>query len=429
MKFIQDRIATIKELPPKTKLLVYVLIVAIVFLFFKGIYEQVSKNSDEANVAATVKNAKVTSTPATANQRGINSPNGLDYKAGLADPSRNQGLEDLKVELSEVKAQLKNLKGMAQSNTGHGTADVPPEPRDKEAPPKAPLSGGESADPPGVNWDDKGAASSKTSVEAPIVLKPKAEVYDFRNKPKKDGDENVITVTIPTNSALEGTLLTGIAAASPGGTTGASGSMSQGMSVQAKNVGTPFISKIMGSAILPNGWRWSDLGQCFMGGTGIANLNRERVRVISDVMSCINEKGEIYEGEVVAYGLDVDGTEGLSGKVVSKQGSILLQAALIGGISGIGQALAPTALPSYNSNATSGSQQGYQFPNPSVMAASGVSQGFASASQQLTKFYLQYASQTLPIIEVNNGSRVTWILKKPITLKRSTVVALNSGSK
>ena len=87
--------------------------------------------------------------------------------------------------------------------------------------------------------------------------------------------------------------------------------------------------------------------------------------------------------------------------------------------SGLGAALAPTSLPSYNSNAVSGQSQGYQLPNAGLIADSAVGQGINSAAGQLSKFYLEFAREIFPVVEVVAGTRVTWILKESIELKKT----------
>ena len=144
---------------------------------------------------------------------------------------------------------------------------------------------------------------------------------------------------------------------------------------------------------------------------------------ISNTISCIATDGEIYEAPIKAFGLDVDGIQGIAGKVVSKQGAILMQAALTGIASGLGSALSPSALPSSNINTLSGSQQGIQTVNPSLVAQTAVGTGINQASAQLSRFYLEFARETFPVIEVTAGTRITWVLKESIEFKRTKKVA------
>ena len=101
---------------------------------------------------------------------------------------------------------------------------------------------------------------------------------------------------------------------------------------------------------------------------------------------------------------------------MTKQGSLLAKTALAGVASGLGTAFAPTALPSYNQNAQSGDRQGVQYPNPGLIAGSALGGGVNEAGRALAKFYLDYAKEMFPVIEVNAGTRVTWILKETVEL-------------
>jgi conjugal transfer pilus assembly protein TraB len=226
------------------------------------------------------------------------------------------------------------------------------------------------------------------------------------------------TVVIPTNSAFEGVLLSGFNARPSGSITAAVGTVNS-----ANSVGAPFVSRIKGEAILPSNWKLSDLGDCFMGGSATAVLSAERAYSIAKSVSCISASGEVFEGQVKAYGLDVDGTLGLACKVVSKQGSLIAQAALTGAVSGIGTALTPQQLPSYVSNASGGGQAAYQLPNPRMLAETAVGTGVEKAASQISKFYLDYAKEVFPVCEVTSGTRITWVLEEPLELKRRPLAA------
>jgi conjugal transfer pilus assembly protein TraB len=237
-----------------------------------------------------------------------------------------------------------------------------------------------------------------------------AEVKPAAVKRKEDAPQ---LLTLPINSALESVMLTGINARS-----NSAGGAASGTILSANNVGAPFVSKIKGNAILPNGWKVSDFNDCFISGTGIAILSSERANVIANVMSCIDKRGNVYEAKVKAYGVDLDGIQGIAGRVVTKQGSLLAKTALAGVASGLGSAFSPTALPSYNQNAQSGDRQGIQYPNPNLIAGSALGGGISEAGRALSRFYLDYAKEMFPVIEVNAGTRITWILQESVELNQ-----------
>ena len=215
-------------------------------------------------------------------------------------------------------------------------------------------------------------------------------------------------VSLPTNSGIESVMLTGINARS-----NASGSMPAGSVTSANNVGAPFVTRVKGEAILPNRYKVSLLNDCFISGSGVGVLSTEKAKMIADKLTCISKTGEIFESKIKAYGVDLDGNEGISGRVVTKQGSILAKAALAGVASGLGSAFNPQGISGYNSTATSGTQ-GIQYANPSLVAQQGIYGGVQSASTMLSKFYLDYAKEMFPVIEVDAGTRITWILKETL---------------
>jgi conjugal transfer pilus assembly protein TraB len=64
----------------------------------------------------------------------------------------------------------------------------------------------------------------------------------------------------------------------------------------------------------------------------------------------------------------------------------------------------------------SGDRQGIQYPNPKLVAGSALGGGVNEASKALARFYLDYAKEMFPVIEVNAGTRVTWILQETVEL-------------
>jgi conjugal transfer pilus assembly protein TraB len=361
----------------------------------------------------------------------------------LPETLRNQGIEEIQTKVEALSADLASMKsalkdaqaqrrGQAESAPGMGASsaaasmpgmaglDSPVSSVDWTAP-GVPRAGAKPTGRSGApDFSAPGAAPNLgTSLGAPVEAasepdRKRMQVWPAEHASgERAGAADAGGPVIPVNSALESVMLSGINARPSGSIGGAVGSVTA-----ANNVGAPFVTRIKGDAILPNGWKLSDIGDCFLGGSGIAVLSTERAYVIADNLSCVAANGEVYEAPIKAYGLDVDGTLGIAGKVVSKQGALLLQAALTGMASGLGAALAPTSIPAYNSNAVNGSTTGLQFPNPAGVAQTAVGQGINQAASQLSKFYLDYAKETFPVVEVVSGTRVTWVLKESVELKR-----------
>ncbi len=341
---------------------------------------------------------------------------GENYQfSALPTTNRNQGLEDLQVEVQRMREELDqyrrnpNQTGHMQNGLGSTSAEV-----DLNAPlNRSPISASGSGN---LNLDvlntppSKAAKANEPEVEKPPRPKVKIWAAEVATEAAKEQEPKLV---IPVNSGLEGVLLTGVNARPSGASAGAVGG-----ATSANNVGAPFVTKLKGEAILPNNWKLGDLGDCFMGGSAVAILSAERAFSIADKISCISSNGDVYEADVKAYGVDVDGIQGLSGKVVSKQGAILAQSFLTGIASGLGTALAPTQVPGFNSSSIGGSQS-YVTPDSSMVARSAVGTGVANAASQLSRFYLDFAKEIHQVIEIPAGTRITWILKESLEFKRT----------
>ena len=353
----------------------------------------------------------------------------------LPTSNRNQGLEDLQTQIQSLSEEVTRLKSGADvthtvsapvgsANEGNDTSASIVTHRKAATEETPPVDLNQALPPPSVSFEQPGfadktrparqAADATDPVSAQTPATPKMKVWAA--EPASVNASAAKTApgpAIPVNSALEAVMLSGVNARPSGAIGGAVGSVNT-----ANNVGAPFVTRIKGDAILPNGWKIGDLGDCFLSGSAVAILSTERAYAVAENLSCIDKNGEIFEAPVKAYALDVDGTLGIAGKVVSKQGSLLLQTALTGMASGLGAALTPSTLPSYNSNATSGSTTGIQYPNAGLVAYTAVGQGINQAAAQLSRFYLEYAREIFPVVEVVSGTRVTWVFKETVELKK-----------
>jgi conjugal transfer pilus assembly protein TraB len=394
-----------KELDKKYKIIFAALIIVGVILIFV-------QNRYRENIAVEVKQAKEQTQSAA------------DYKfQALPTTYRNQGLEDLTAQISKLSEEVNRLRQENQNSA------VRPQPFQQPLPPpvesvkvdlnkELPPAGASHLD--FTDLDKPSTKSKGDTLNLPDGIKeeiqndrPEVKVWKAEIKQEAETSDTENKLVIPVNSAIEAVMLSGINARPPGSISGAVGSVNS-----ANDVGAPFVTRIKGDATLPNGWKLNDLGDCFLSGSGIAILSAERAYVISNTISCITNSGEVYEAPIKAYGLDIDGIQGISGKVVSKQGGILLQALLTGIVSGIGSALTPTAIPAYNSSAQPGSTQGGQYPDPNMLARTAVGTGINNAASQLSRFYLEFARETFPVIEIIAGTRVTWILKESVEFKK-----------
>ncbi len=433
--FIENKVQEWRDMDPKfRKLLIAVAVIGSGFIAYKSAMRQPPQPSTAAALPATP--ATASAAPSATAAQGA--PAGFTQSVNVLPSSpRNQGLEDLSTEIKALNKRLDDMQrgsangGVAGSNItlinrGDGAGASAPA---ASSGPTASAAGTTSKDlPDAVSFDQSGTRASNAAVggqsnadQAPANVappppsKPARPVLqaDSVGKDATDDEPARPDLVLPMYTGLEAVMLSGVNARPSGAAGGAAGT-----AMSAVNVGAPFVSRVKGLAIMPNSWKAADLANCFVGGSATAVLSAERAYAIADHISCISKEGEVYEAPINAYALDVDGTLGLAGKVVNKQGAMLMQAALTGMAAGLGSALAPSAVPSYNTNVGSGQQQGWTVPSPGFLAGTAVGQGINHAATQLSQFYLNFAKETFPVVEVTAGTRVTWILKQAIVLKK-----------
>lgn len=351
---------------------------------------------------------------------------GFDYSVSPNTP-RNQGLEQMEVRLQQMEDRINKTMTELAAKQQQGAVNSNPDGAAGSAGSSHPVGNSgnsinldETLPPKTVNFEQPGKQqiqpSSPASPQSGEQSSPKTKMKVIpSDETKNDVNEEVeeVALSIPVNSGIDGVLLTGFNARPTGSVAGAVGTTGS-----ANDIGAPFVSRLKGMAILPNRWKTAELTDCFIGGNAIAVLSASRAYANSQTISCVAKSGEIYETTVKAYAIDNDGTLGIAGNVVSKQGSLLMQATLTGIASGLGKSLAPTQVPTYNMTSGGSTSQQYQYPPPSFIAGSAVAGGLDQANQQLSKFFMEYAKEIFPVVEVVAGTRVTWIFKETVTLKK-----------
>ncbi|MDF0506636.1 TraB/VirB10 family protein [Burkholderia cenocepacia] len=442
IKWLDDRVQEWRDMEPKFRyLLITVAVTGTSFILYQHFTRQPKVDAPVAAIPGQQLPAPV---PVAPQGQPATTAAGFAGAVGiLPTSSRNQGLEDMAAKVAALTEMVGDLKKTVD-NGKTGGAPVGANLTTSWTPASTPAAASASAAdtqaatalgkdlPDAVSFDQPGNHATKVTngnaapvgdsngFVPPLPSAPPAPVRPTlvidKPVPATTGAvDSRPDPTFPIYSGIEAVMLSGVNARPSGSNGGPAGSVTR-----AIDVGAPFVSRVKGATIMPNSWKSSDLENCFIGGSATAVLSAERAYAISDKISCVFKNGEIYEGDIQAYGLDVDGNLGLAGKVVNKQGSMLMQAALTGMAAGLGSALAPTAVSSYNSNVGSGTTGAYTYPSPSFLLGTSVGTGVNKAATELSQFYLNFAKETFPVIEVTAGTRVTWILKQALTLKRKT---------
>jgi len=241
--------------------------------------------------------------------------------------------------------------------------------------------------PPGIAGGSAGAgAGRKSGIEELEIPLPEAgggkEVKNLDNY-------------IPAGSFGRAILLSGIDAPTGGA---------------AQNNPVPFVVKLKDHGRLPNGYR-SRIKACHVVLAGYGDISSERVYARTETLSCVMQDGRILETAVRGYISGEDGKAGLRGRLVSKQGALIARALLAGIFGGVGQGISQ----SYQTLTTSALGT-VSTVDPNKVLEQGVAKGFGSALDRISKWYLERADETYPVIEADAARIVDIVLTQGASL-------------
>jgi conjugal transfer pilus assembly protein TraB len=243
------------------------------------------------------------------------------------------------------------------------------------------------------------------------------KITEFVNIKKASSKNGVPDMFLPAGSILSGTLVTGLDAPT---------------SNQSKQDPFPALLRVKHEAILPNRYRM-DIRECFLIASGYGDLSAERAYMRAERISCVKKDGAIIETSMDAYSVGEDGKAGIRGRLVSKNGQIIGNALLSGFVSGITQAFAPQKVHAYQTNATPGTPQAFQYPSPEMLAGQALMGGVKGAAEQIADYYLEMAKNIFPIIEIDAGRKVDFIMIRGMSLnpksKSSQETNLQGGAR
>jgi conjugal transfer pilus assembly protein TraB len=199
------------------------------------------------------------------------------------------------------------------------------------------------------------------------------------------------TAYIPSGSMLAGVLITGVDAPT-------------GRGSNADPI--PILVRVKHEAILPNRYR-ADVRECFIVGSAYGDLSSERAYVRGETLSCVRVDGKVIDTTVKMYLVGEDGKAGIRGHLVSKQGQAIAKAAVAGFAQAYANALQPNVSVYGGGNGAAGNTP------LSTQALQGASFGGASSAlDRIAKFEIDLANQMFPVVEIDAGRPVTFIVLK-----------------
>jgi conjugal transfer pilus assembly protein TraB len=175
----------------------------------------------------------------------------------------------------------------------------------------------------------------------------------------------------------------------------------------AKAQPLPMLWRVTDLSIIPNA-NLLDITGCHILAEAAGDLPSERVIVRTNAISCTNSEGKLLESSLSGYAASgKDSKNGIRGRVVSKQGTLIANALIAGFLEGVSEAFSVkdqiTMTSALGTTTTS-------TANDNELLEAGAYRGISTAMSRLADFYLDMADQVFPIIELAGGTEADIIV-------------------
>lgn len=197
---------------------------------------------------------------------------------------------------------------------------------------------------------------------------------------------------LPANSYAKARVIVGVDAAS---------------NVQSQSDPLPVVLRIVGPArsVAQNGKVLTTrIDGCLVNGAARGDLSSEKVYVKLAKMTCPQPGGRYAESEVKGF-IAFGGKTGVRGRVVSREGSLTMQAFFAGLVGGIGRGFSANSN-SFLSGATTVVNGERQKLSTGDIAKGGIGEGVSQAGDMLSQYLIERAEQYQPVIEMPTGVEV-----------------------
>jgi conjugal transfer pilus assembly protein TraB len=225
-------------------------------------------------------------------------------------------------------------------------------------------------------------------------------------------EEEAEGIYIPAGSMVTGVLINGLDAPT---------------SSEATRNPFPATIRIQHEALLPN-YYTADIRECFLIISGHGDMSSERAYLRGEDISCIDGEGQVIESPIKGYATGEDGKAGIRGRLVSKSGQVLARAMQAGFLDGLAGALDYSPVPVIQTDSI-GSSPTFQQALSKETFTNGVLGWSSQALEKIADYYLDMAKNIFPVIEIDAGREVTFILTKGVQMKpkkRSIVAKVQS---
>ena len=151
----------------------------------------------------------------------------------------------------------------------------------------------------------------------------------------------------------------------------------------------------------------TDVRGCTLTGEASGDLSSERGYIKLIKMTCSSDDEKITEADVYGY-VSSYGKAGIRGRVIEKEGDLVLKSFMSGILANLGKAVEQRYQPSTSISGAVASVQ----RSSSDIAKSGVGSGFGSSLDRLSDYYIKKMEQIEPVISIGQGLEVEVIFYK-----------------
>jgi conjugal transfer pilus assembly protein TraB len=300
-------------------------------------------------------------------------------------------------ELKELRDQIEAVK---RGGTGASTGGAPVNPAALEGPAHAPINRGGATGPMVGPMPSAPGQGPRVGQAAPApspfgMIRTVNSNGDTANggagaSPQVPAKASNVPEKIPTQYIPSGSIMTGVIITGLDAPTGKN----------AIKDPVPLLVRIKHDAILPNRYL-SDVKECFILAAGHGDLASERAYLRAETISCIRNDKKVIDIKVEMFAVGADGKAGVRGRLISKQGQMIAKASLAGIAQGFATAFTGTR---YTVNP--------QSPDYGMAAQGGAMSGVGSAFDRIAKYYLDLADQIFPVIEIDAGQKISFVMVK-----------------
>jgi conjugal transfer pilus assembly protein TraB len=154
---------------------------------------------------------------------------------------------------------------------------------------------------------------------------------------------------------------------------------------------------------------------CLVNGAARGDLSSEKVYVRLAKMTCPQPGGRFAESEVKGF-IAFGGKTGVRGRVVSREGSLAIQAFMAGLVGGIGRGFSANSQ-SFLQGATTIVNGQRSKLSASEIAQAGLGEGVSKAGDEVSQYLIERAEQYQPVIEMPTGIDVEIVFLEGVMVR------------